>query len=140
MNNENIIKAFNECEIRDGKIIIHNDLFSFVELVKNKYSFDILKEIVAIDNNEQGIELLYRFYSTQNEENLVLSFSTHKEAESISKLFDSAMADEKEIFDLFGVNFIGNDELKRLYLPETWEGHPLRKDYQENDERLDWND
>ena len=140
MNSENIIKAFNECEIRDGKIIIHNDLFSFVELVKNKYSFDILKEIVAIDNNEQGIELLYRFYSTQNEENLILSFSTHKEAESISKLFDSAMADEKEIFDLFGVNFIGNEELKRLYLPETWEGHPLRKDYQENDERLDWND
>ena len=140
MNSENIIKAFNECEIRDGKIIIHNDLFSFVELVKNKYSFDILKEIVAIDNNEQGIELLYRFYSTQNEENLILSFSTHKEAESISKLFDSAMADEKEIFDLFGVNFIGNEELKRLYLPETWEGRPLRKDYQENDERLDWND
>jgi hypothetical protein len=48
--------------------------------------------------------------------------------------------DEKEIFDLLGVNFIGNKELKRLYMPETWEGHPLKKDYQENDERLNWND
>ena len=140
MNEEKVIKAFKECEIKDGKIVINNDLLGFVELVKDKYNFDILKEIIAIDNKEQGVELLYRLYSTHNRENLVLSFSTQKEVESVSKFFDSAIADEKEIFDLFGINFIGNEELKRLYMPESWLGHPLRKDYQENDERLDWND
>ena len=39
--------------------------------------------------------------------------------ESVSKIFDSAVADEKEIYDLFGINFIGNDELERLYMPEA---------------------
>ena len=62
------------------------------------------------------------------------------EAESVTNIFDSAVADEKEIYDLFGIKFIGNSELKRLYMPETWEGHPLKKDYVANDERLDWNE
>jgi type IV secretory pathway VirB4 component len=53
---------------------------------------------------------------------------------------DSAVADEKEIYDLFGVKFLGNEELKRLYMPENWQGHPLKKDYVDNDERLNWND
>ena len=41
---------------------------------------------------------------------------------------------------LVGEKFIGNDELKRLYMPESWEGHPLKKDYEEKDVRLNWND
>ena len=63
-----------------------------------------------------------------------------REIESVSNIFDSAIADEKEIYDLFGINFIGNTELKRLYMPESWKGHPLKKDYVEDDERLRWND
>ena len=100
----------------------------------------MMKEIIAIDNQEHGIELIYNFYSTRDEESLLLSYTTETEASSISSLFDSAVADEKEIFDLFGINFIGNKELKRLYMPDSWQGNPLKKDYVENDERLNWND
>ena len=71
---------------------------------------------------------------------VVISTFVKEEAESVSSIFDSAVADEKEIYDLFGINFVGNKELKRLYMPEDWEGYPLRKDYVENDERLSWND
>ena len=39
-----------------------------------------------------------------------------------------------------GIKFIGNDELKRLYMPEGWEGHPLKKDYENKDSRLNWNE
>lgn len=139
-NYQKIIENFNNCEICDNKIIIKAELLNFVELVKNHYGFDILKEIIAIDNKERGIELIYNFYSTQDEESLLLSYSTAQEAPSISSLFDSAIADEKEIFDMFGINFIGNKELKRLYMPDSWQGNPLKKDYVENDERLNWND
>ena len=122
------------------KIYIENNLVETVKFVKENYHFDILKEIIAVDNQENGIELIYRLYSAENEEEALLATIVRDEVESVCNIFDSAYADEKEIYDLFGVRFVGNQELKRLYMPEDWKGHPLRKDYMENDERLNWND
>lgn len=140
MNWSEFKTIFNNCELKDEKIIIKSDLAKTIDMVKNNYGFDILKEIAAVDKKDEGIELIYRLYSTENEEEVVISILVKDEAESISKIFDSAVADEKEIYDLFGVKFIGNDELKRLYMPESWEGNPLKKDYSQSDERLNWNE
>ena len=129
-----------DLDIKGDKISIKRDLYKTVEYIKTYFHFDMLKNITAIDNIEKGIELVYCFYSTTDDEDVLLSISTQDYVESISELYDSAVADEKEIYDLFGVNFDGNKELSRLYLPEGWQGHPLRKDYVENDERLRWND
>ena len=140
MNINEFTNIFKDCEIVGEKIVIKSDLAKTIEFIKNNYSFDMLKEITAIDNLEQGIELIYRLFSPENDEDVIISISVDNEAESISKIFDSAIADEKEIYDLFGINFIGNDELERLYMPESWQGHPLKKDYEEKDERLKWNE
>ena len=131
---------FNDSELVEDKIVIKSQLVKTLDFIKNNYHFEILKEIIAIDNKEFGIELIYKLYSVENEEDVLISITVEKEAESVSSLFDSAIADEKEIYDLFGINFIGNPELKRLYMPESWQGHPLKKDYEEKDERLNWND
>lgn len=131
---------FNDCEINSEKIIIKSNLIKILEFIKNNYGFQVLKEIIAVDNQEEGVELIYKLFSVEDEENVLISITTKKEIESVTQIFDSAMADEKEIYDLFGINFIGNKELKRLYMPESWKGHPLKKDYQENDERLTWNE
>ena len=110
------------------------------ELVEN-YPYDILKEIIALHNPDGRIELIYNLYSTVDEETLLISILLDgDEAESVTDIFDSAIADENEIFDLFGVKFIGNENLKRLYMPEDWQGFPLRKDYVQDDTRLAWND
>ena len=131
---------FEDIELVGDKIVVKSNLAKTIDFIKNNYHFDLLKEIVAVDNKDAGIELVYRLYSTENEEDVLVSIAVKDTAESVSQIFDSAIADEKEIYDLFGVNFIGNSELKRLYMPESWEGHPLRKDYEENDERLNWNE
>lgn len=140
MNWAEFKNIFNDAEIVGEKLVIKSNLAKTLNFIKENYHFDMLKSITAIDNREQGIELIYNILNIEDEENLFVSIAVKEEVESVSKIFDSAMADEKEIYDLFGIRFVGNDELKRLYMPESWEGHPLRKDYVENDERLRWND
>ena len=140
MNWNEFKNIFGEAELNGEKIIIKSDLVKTLSFIKENYRFDILKSITAVDLKEKGIELIYRLFNTEDGEDVVVSILVNKEAESVSKIFDSAMADEKEIYDLFGVIFNGNDELKRLYMPESWEGHPLKKDYIDKDERLSWND
>lgn len=140
MNVNELKNIFNNCELIGEKIIVKSDLAKIIDFIKTNYGFNMLKSITAVDNQEAGIELIYRLYSLENEEDVVVSVTVENEAESISKIFDSAVADEKEIYDLFGINFIGNDEAERLYMPESWQGHPLRKDYEEKDERLKWNE
>ena len=140
MDNLDFLDKFNNCEISNDKIIIKSDSSAVFALVKDKYGFDILKEIAAVDKRDLGTELNYRLYSTENDENVVLTVYSKGTADSVSDLYDSAVADEKEIYDLFGIKFEGNRELKRLYLPESFSGHPLKKDYESNDERLSWNE
>ena len=140
MNWAEFKNIFNDCRLEGEKIIIESNLLKTIEFIKTNYHFNMLKEIIASDNGDGTTELTYRLFSPEDEEDLMISINVKDEAESISSIFESAVADEKEIFDLFGVKFIGNSELKRLYMPEGWRGNPLRKDYQENDERLMWNE
>ena len=141
MNWAELKNIFKECEIIDNKLVVKENIVKTLKFVKENYHFEILKNITAVDNKDLGIELIYQLYNIEDEENILISITTFdNEVESVTSIFDSATADEKEIYDLFGVKFIGNEELKRIYMPESWEGHPLRKDYQENVERLNWND
>ena len=140
MNWTEFQNIFKDCRLEGEKIVINSDLLKTIEFIKTNYHFEMLKEIIASDNGDGSIELMYRLFSPEDEENLLISINVKDEAESVSSIFESAMADEKEIYDLFGVKFIGNPELKRFYMPDDWKGHPLRKDYKENDERLNWNE
>ncbi len=140
MNWAEFKNVFNDCELVGEKIVIKSQLAKAIEFIKNNYHFEILKEIIAVDNQDDGIELIYKLYSIADDEDVLISISVRDEIESVSYIFDSAIADEKEIYDLFGIKFNGNSELKRLYMPEAWRGNPLKKNYVEDDERLSWND
>ncbi|SRR6266481_851379 len=77
-------------------------------------------------------ELAYQLLSHQRKEFVRLKVSLDGEdavAESITSVWPAANFFEREIFDLFGVRFLGHPNLRRIMLPESWEGHPLRKDY-----------
>ena len=137
---EDFKDIFDECSLQGEKIVITSDLHRTLDFVKTRYSFDTLKDILAVDKRDKGIELTYHLYSYRDDEDLWISIYVKNEAESIVDLYKSAIADENEIYDMFGIKFIGNESLKRLYMPENWDGHPLKKDYAEKDSRLVWND
>lgn len=140
MNYKEFMRVFEDCELEGNKIVIKSNLHEVINFVVENYTYDILKEIIAVDAGEGKTELIYHLYSTCDEEDLFISITVKNEAESVTDLFKSAIADENEIYDLFGVKFIGNKDLKRLYMPEDWKGFPLRKDYVQDDTRLAWND
>ncbi len=140
MNLQEIKKLVDNCEMEGDKIVIKSDFKDAINSVIKNYPYDMLKEITAVDKNNGEYELIYHLYSVEDEEDLYLSTIVKDEAETVTDLFKSAEADESEIYDMFGIKFIGNESLKRLYMPENWEGHPLKKDYVQSDERLAWND
>jgi NADH:ubiquinone oxidoreductase subunit C len=53
--------------------------------------------------------------------------------DSVSGIWPAAAWMEREIYDMFGIHFVGHDDFRRLLLPTDWEGHPLQKDYQESE-------
>lgn len=127
---------------QNNKIIVNDNLVEILEFLKNtpEFNFDMLTSLVAVDLQDR-IELIYHLYSTDNNNTVNLSYTTfNSSAPSVVNLYKSAYFDECEIYDMFGVNFAGNEKLKRLLMPETWIGHPMLKSYSLNDERLAWND
>lgn len=110
-------------------VIDKKDLLPCLSFLKENQ--DMLLSITAVDLAEK-IELIYDLYSSQNNEHFLISvkvYSDNPVIESVSKLFKSAAFDELEIFDLFGVEFDGNDNLKRLLLPDFFVGNPMLKNF-----------
>lgn len=144
MFNFSILKSkFNNVDlINESKVVVNSELVQVFDYLKNtpEFDFDILTSIIAIDLTDK-IELVYQLMSSETSETLSVSYYTDNyTAPTVTDIYKSANFDECEIFDLFGIEFIENKNLKRLLMPENWVGHPLLKSYVQNDERLVWND
>jgi len=77
------------------------------------------------------LEVVYNLYSITRNERVRLKVSITEESppESVTEVWPAANWMEREVYDLFGVKFKNHPDLRRILLPEDWEGHPLRKDY-----------
>ena len=95
--------------------------------------FDLLEDFTAVDwpRREKRFDLVAQLYSFPLNMRLRLkaALGGQEETDSLSSVWPTANWLEREIFDLFGIVFRGHPALKRILLPDEWQGHPLRKDY-----------
>jgi len=107
-----------------------------------KKEFDMLISVLGTDMQEY-YEIVYHLLSTSSSKKLMLKAKLNKnnpEIDSLSEIYSAANWHERETYDLLGINFKNHPEMERILLPIDWKGHPLRKNYINNDERLCWNE
>jgi len=97
-------------------------------------SYNFLEDVTAVDwyPSEPRFQITYHILSMSLKERLRLVVrldSDDAAVDSITSVWPSANFYEREVFDLFGVHFGGHPNLRRIMMPEDWNGHPLRKDY-----------
>lgn len=108
-------------------------LLETMVFLKEDHDFDYLVDLTALDylGDEDRWCLVYHLFS-HSSKLLVRVKSRLGEGEvapSVSSIWKSANWMEREVFDMFGIEFTGHPDLKRILLPDDWNGHPLRKDY-----------
>lgn len=111
----------------------------FLQFLKKTYNY--LFDLTAIDERlrvqrlgqpKSDFSLVYQVFSLSLGEFVRIKVALDENdlrADSISSLWPNANWYEREVWDLFGIQFTGHPNLRRILLPPTWEGHPLRKDH-----------
>jgi NADH-quinone oxidoreductase subunit C len=96
--------------------------------------YNFFEDMTAVDwfPSSPRFQLSYHLLSHSYKEYIrlrVLVDGADPSVESITPVWPAANFYEREVFDLFGIRFEGHPNLRRILMPDDWEGHPLRKDY-----------
>ena len=142
-NLEKIINSELTSKVKSSKIkhnqiylnIEENDLINVIMFLKNNNNtkFKQLIDITAVDypDNDRRFKLVYLLLSHENNQRLVINF-TIKENEvvnSLTSIFPAANWVEREVFDMYGIEFKDHPDLRRILTDYDFQGFPLRKDF-----------
>ena len=138
---QNISKRFPEATFEDGEILLINiadsKLHDLVKSLRDEHGYDYLVTIVGFDR-ENALGCVYYLASTKTNGLVSVSAQTtdrdNPMLHSIADLYRVACLYEREVYDFYGIVFIGNPDMRRLFLNIDWVGYPLRKDYDTNSE------
>ena len=97
-------------------------------------AYNFMADLTCVDwyPSEPRFEVIYHLLSIGRKQRVRLKVqlaAADARLESVTSVWPSANYFEREVFDLFGIHFDGHPYLRRLMMPEDWQGHPLRKDY-----------
>ena len=96
-------------------------------------AFDMCSDVTASDwpSRAERFDVIYCLYSTRHRHRVRVKVKAaeNQPVPSVTGIWLSANWLEREVFDMFGVNFIGHPDRRRILMPDDWQGHPQRKDY-----------
>jgi len=99
-----------------------------------EYSFRFLVDVTAVDYNDKTPRFVMVYHLLSHELNQRLRLKVplegeEPEIETVTTVWPTANWHEREVYDLFGISFLNHPDLRRILLPDSWDCHPLRKDY-----------
>ena len=138
-------------EIKSAKIMLgqmiveinHTDNFKALEILKNECDYAMLSEMSAVDYlaKDGNLEVFYQMHNLKDVKRmrLVMRIEEGLAVESVVSLYKAANFAEREMFDMFGIVSNNHPFMKRILMPDDWEGHPLLKTYPlQGDEFASW--
>ena len=136
--NSELATKIKESKISHDQLYISinfEDLLDVVLFLKtnNETKFRQLIDITAVDypENQKRFKLVYLFLSHQINKRILISYyiNENEKIPSLTKIFPSANWMEREVFDMYGINFLNHPDLRRILTDYDFEGYPLRKDF-----------
>jgi NADH-quinone oxidoreductase subunit C len=114
-------------------VVDRDRLVEIAQHTRDKEKFNLLTDLTAVDwpKREKRFDVVLNLYSFAH--NARLRIKVHaaegEKVPSVTGVWPTANWLEREAYDMFGIEFAGHPDLKRILLPEEWQGYPLRKDY-----------
>ncbi|WP_298588497.1 NADH-quinone oxidoreductase subunit C [uncultured Selenomonas sp.] len=112
-------------------IVTAADFPAVLRALKEKEGFDRLGNLTAVDWKDH-IEMVYHLYNMEENVKLEVKAALDSAApviESATSLYPGAEFEEREVYDLMGVEFLDHPDLRRILMPDDYPAHPLRKDF-----------
>ncbi len=139
---ENTLETrFPEVVVRDerkgyeGYIVQADKLVEVATKLRDEFGYDYLSSVTGVDYLPEGkMEVVYHLYKSTGGSALVIKAQTPREVPSVPSLvpvYPGAELQEREAWDLYGIDFEGHPDLRRILLWEGFNGHPMRKDWRE---------
>lgn len=122
-------------------IIVNNAHWRSVSqlLKQNEHlQFNYLRNVSGVDY-ESHMEVVYHMVSLGSKREAAVKVKTERDGASVysaTPVWATANWNEREIFDLLGIDFPGHPDMRRIMMPDDWVGHPLRKDYEPLDSEV----
>ena len=138
---EKIASLCPSATFEEGEYLLVNvadkEWHSLAESLKKELGFDYLVSVTGVDWNE-SLGCMYYLTNTETNEKVSVKVATtdreNPMLHSVSDLWKVALIQEREVYDFFGIVFIGHPDMRRLFMRTDWVGYPLRKDYDANPE------
>ena len=136
--NSELTTKIKSSKIKHSQIYVSidkEDLLEVILFLKNnaQTKFRQLIDITAVDypQNEKRFKLVYLFLSHEYNSRLILEYFINEDeiVPTITKIYPASNWMEREVFDMYGVNFNDHPDLRRILTDYGFEGHPLRKDF-----------
>jgi NADH:ubiquinone oxidoreductase subunit D/NADH:ubiquinone oxidoreductase subunit C len=130
------VVVLDERENYSGWIVEKDSLIEVATFLRDELGYDLLSSVTGVDYlPDEKMEVVYQAYKTTGGPGIFFKVQIPRvdpmETPSVIEIWPGADFQEREIWDLYGIKFVGHPDLRRILTWEGFEGHPMRKDWQE---------